>query len=45
MAQENVPDRGDLLKTLAAHHDMALGVVADVVTPGPVAVGDGCAWT
>ncbi|MEU8816687.1 MOSC domain-containing protein [Actinoplanes sp. NPDC048796] len=45
MAQESARPRNDLLKTLAAHHDMTLGVVAEVVTPGPVTVGDACAWT
>ncbi|MFF5077959.1 MOSC domain-containing protein [Actinoplanes sp. NPDC000266] len=44
MAQENAPDRNDLLKALAAHHDMTLGVVAEVVTPGPVCAGDTCTW-
>ncbi|MEV4348441.1 MOSC N-terminal beta barrel domain-containing protein [Actinoplanes sp. NPDC049596] len=44
MAQESAPARNDLLKTLATHHNLTLGVVASVVTPGPVALGDTCAW-
>ncbi|SNY52671.1 MOSC domain-containing protein [Paractinoplanes atraurantiacus] len=44
MAQDDAPDRNDLLKTVAAHHDMTLGVVAEVVTPGPVTTGDACTW-
>jgi uncharacterized protein YcbX len=44
MAQENAPERGDLLKTLAAHHEMTMGVFATVETPGRVATGDACAW-
>jgi uncharacterized protein YcbX len=44
MAQGPAGERNDLLKTLARHHDMTLGVVATVERPGRVSVGDGCVW-
>jgi uncharacterized protein YcbX len=43
MAQEGLPERGDLLKLLAWQHEMTFGVVAAVEQPGRVAAGDGCA--
>jgi uncharacterized protein YcbX len=45
MAQGAAVERHDLLKTLARHHDLTLGVFATVERPGRVAVGDGCTWT
>ena len=44
MAQGPARERNDLLKTLARHHDLALGVFATVERPGRVAVGDRCEW-
>ncbi|BBH69717.1 molybdenum cofactor biosysynthesis protein [Actinoplanes sp. OR16] len=40
LAQEDLPDRGDLLKLLGRHHDLTFGVVAAVERPGRVAAGD-----
>jgi uncharacterized protein YcbX len=44
MAQGPAGERTDLLKTLAQHHGMTLGVFATVERPGRVAVGDACVW-
>lgn len=40
MAQADAGPRNDLLKALAEHHGMTLGVVATVERPGRVTVGD-----
>ena len=45
MAQDGVGDRNDLLKTLAAHHELTFGVYATVERPGRVAIDDACTWT
>ena len=42
MAQEEAAGRGDLLKALAGHHGLTLGVFATVQRPGRVAVGHTC---
>ena len=42
--QDRAPDRNDLLKTLAARHDMTFGVFAVVERPGRVSTGDACVW-
>lgn len=39
-AQPGLPYDNRVLKTLAARHDMMLGVYADVLTPGTVSAGD-----
>jgi uncharacterized protein YcbX len=44
MPQDTAPERNDLLKTLATHHDMTFGVVATVEHPGHLRVGDTCSW-
>jgi hypothetical protein len=44
MQQDEAGERNDLLKALAAHHTMTLGVFAAVEQPGPVAAGDVCSW-
>lgn len=44
MAQERAGERRDLLKALAQHHGMTLGVVAAVEHQGRVAAGDVCSW-
>lgn len=44
MAQDGAVARNDLLKTLAAHHRMTLGVMATVERPGRIADGDRCEW-
>ncbi|GAA1042341.1 hypothetical protein GCM10009557_68120 [Virgisporangium ochraceum] len=44
MAQGPARERNDLLRTLARHHDLTLGVFATVERPGRVAVDDTCAW-
>jgi uncharacterized protein YcbX len=40
LAQDGVPTTTPLLKQLGARRDLCLGVYADVVTPGRIAVGD-----
>jgi uncharacterized protein YcbX len=45
MRQDTAPERNDLLKTLAAHHDMTFGVVATVEHPGHLRTGDVCSWS
>jgi uncharacterized protein YcbX len=40
LPQRDLPADGGLLGTVADDSDLCLGVVVDVVTPGPVAVGD-----
>jgi uncharacterized protein YcbX len=40
MAQEDLPDDGRLLKTLADHHDLCFGVRAHVEETGAVSLGD-----
>ena len=45
MAQGAVPGHGDLLKTVAEHHNMTFGVWATVSRPGRIAVGDTLALT
>lgn len=40
MAQGDLPEHGDLLKTVAEHHNMTFGLWATVTCPGRVAVGD-----
>ncbi|RKN50941.1 MOSC domain-containing protein [Micromonospora endolithica] len=40
LAQEDAPEHGHLLKTLAEHHDMTFGVWATVERPGRVALQD-----
>lgn len=42
MEQDGAGARNDLLKALAAHHSMTLGVFATVERPGRVAAGDAC---
>ncbi|MEU4623859.1 MOSC domain-containing protein [Actinoplanes sp. NPDC023801] len=44
MPQDTAPGRADLLKTLAAHHEMTFGVVAAVEHPGRLRTGDTCSW-
>jgi uncharacterized protein YcbX len=44
MAQEQAPERRDLLKTLAEHNDMTFGVFAVVERPGTLSVGDTTTW-
>ncbi|MFC4072558.1 MOSC domain-containing protein [Actinoplanes subglobosus] len=44
MAQEQAPERRDLLKALAEHNDMTFGVFATVEQPGHLTVGDTTAW-
>ena len=44
MPQDAAPRRADLLKTLAAHHEMTFGVVTAVEHPGRLRTGDTCAW-
>jgi hypothetical protein len=43
LPQRDLPADGGLLGTVADDSDLCLGVVVDVVTPGPVAVGDNVA--
>ncbi|MEU4427078.1 MOSC N-terminal beta barrel domain-containing protein [Actinoplanes sp. NPDC024001] len=45
MPQDGAVERNDLLKTLAGHHEMTLGVVAVVESPGRISAGDPCGWT
>ena len=40
MAQGPLRERGDVLKAVAAHHDLTFGVWASVVHSGRIAVGD-----
>jgi uncharacterized protein YcbX len=40
LAQEAVPEHGQLLKTVAEHHDMTFGVWATVERPGRIALRD-----
>ena len=40
MAQGGLPEHGQLLKTVAEHHNMTFGLWATVVRPGRVAVGN-----
>ena len=40
LAQDGVTTRTPLLKTLGEHRDLCLGVYADVVLPGVIAIGD-----
>lgn len=40
VAQVGVPSRPGLLRAISAHHDLVAGVYAEVLTPGPVALGD-----
>jgi uncharacterized protein YcbX len=44
MPQAGAAARNDLVKALAEHHGMTLGVVATVERPGRVAAGDTCGW-
>src|SRR4051812_39958664 len=44
MAQDQVVERNDLLKTLAEHHELTFGVFATVEQPGRITVGDPCSW-
>lgn len=44
MAQEQVPERNNLLKSLAEHNDMTFGVFATVERPGRLAAGDTATW-
>ncbi|QGN47563.1 MOSC domain-containing protein [Micromonospora sp. WMMC415] len=40
LAQEDAPEHGHLLRTVADHHDMTFGVWATVERPGRIALGD-----
>ena len=40
LAQENVPDHGSLLRTIADHHRMTFGVWATVERPGRISLAD-----
>jgi hypothetical protein len=40
LAQEDVPEHGRLLRTVAEHHDMTFGVWATVERPGRIGLGD-----
>jgi uncharacterized protein YcbX len=40
IAQEGLPVQGGWLKSLTETRDMSLGILLDVVTPGPIRVGD-----
>jgi uncharacterized protein YcbX len=42
MAQDGTAERNDLLKTLAAEHDLTFGVFATVERPGRITAGDVC---
>jgi uncharacterized protein YcbX len=44
MAQDGLPERHDLLRTLAGRHGMTFGVYATVERPGRISAGDACAW-
>ncbi|WP_203779918.1 MOSC domain-containing protein, partial [Actinoplanes philippinensis] len=44
MAQEQAPERKDLLKTLAEHNDMTFGVFAVVERAGRLTTGDTATW-
>jgi hypothetical protein len=40
LAQEDVPEHGRLLRTVAEHHDMTFGVWATVERPGRIGLDD-----
>ncbi|GLW30431.1 MOSC domain-containing protein [Actinoplanes regularis] len=44
MAQDRAGQRDDLLKAVAAHHDLTFGVFATVEQPGRITTADTCSW-